>query len=166
MATKKTKTGKAAKTPTVRLSKSIPEESTGFVFWQVNNMWQRAVNAALQAQDITHVQFVILASIAWLGRGEEQVTQVRVARHARTDVMMTSKVVRTLEDKGLLTRSNHPTDTRAKCVALTPTGASVLQRAFRVVEKVDAEFFSVLGGSADMFLFHLNNLILANREEQ
>lgn len=159
------KTTKKTKTASVRLSKNIPEESVGFSFWQVSNMWQRTVNAALQAQDLTHAQFVILASIAWLERNGETVTQVRVARHAKTDVMMTSKVVRTLEEKNFITRKEHSTDTRAKCVALTSAGASVLQRSFKIVEKIDTEFFSVLGGSTETFRFHLNNIILANREE-
>lgn len=159
------KAKKTTKATAVRFSKSVPEESIGFLFWQVSHAWQRNINAALQSQNLTHAQFIMLASIAWLQRNGEEVTQVQVSQHAKTDVMMTSKVVRTLEEKNFITRKEHPADTRAKSVALTPAGKSVLQRALKTVEKIDTEFFSVLGGSTDTFRFHLNNIILANKEE-
>ena len=76
------------------------EESTGLLLWQVTNRWQAAQRAALQPFGLTHVQFVLVASLAWLG-AEGPVTQRQLADHAGTDPMMTSQVVRTLVDKGL-----------------------------------------------------------------
>jgi DNA-binding MarR family transcriptional regulator len=57
--------------------------------------------AVLKEHDLTHVQFVLLANVWWLGDGP---TQRRLAEHAGTDPMMTSQVLRTLEGKGLVTR--------------------------------------------------------------
>jgi DNA-binding MarR family transcriptional regulator len=57
---------------------------------------------------------------------------------------MTSQVVRTLEEKGLLTRTIHPTDTRARLLKLTPTGHEITQQAFTLVETADATFFESL----------------------
>ena len=72
-----------------------PEESTGLLLWQVTNRWQAAQRAALKPFGLTHVQFVLLASLAWLG-ADGPVTQQQLAGHAGTDPMMTSQVVRAL----------------------------------------------------------------------
>ena len=94
---------------------------------------------------LTHVQFVLLASVAWLGHVDDALTQVKLAAHAKTDVMMTSKVLRTLESKGLVHRNAHPVDTRAKSLFVTTQGHELLTRAIKVVNAVDSEFFGVLG---------------------
>ena len=124
--------------------------SPGFVLWQVAAVWQRALRAALAEVGLTHAQFVLLASAWWLEehaaeRGGEPVTQVLVAAHARTDVVMTSEVLRTLERKGLLRRLRHPTDARAKHIALTPAGRRLARRAVALVEAADDAFFSARG---------------------
>ena len=46
---------------------STPEESTGLLLWQVTNGWQAAQRAALKPFGLTHVQFVLLAALTWLG---------------------------------------------------------------------------------------------------
>ncbi|MGF6898753.1 DNA-binding MarR family transcriptional regulator, partial [Nocardia sp. GAS34] len=97
------------------------DESPGLLLWQVTNRWQAAQRAALAPFDLTHVQFVLLAALTWLtGRsGGEPVTQRDIAAQAATDPMMTSQVLRALEQKGLLERRDHPTDRRAR--SLVPT---------------------------------------------
>jgi hypothetical protein len=59
-------------------------------------LWQRAVARALRPHRLTQVQYAILASLLWLTRREDHVTQVRLASHARLDVTMTSQVLRAL----------------------------------------------------------------------
>jgi MarR family transcriptional regulator, organic hydroperoxide resistance regulator len=81
-----------------------PNDNPGFLLWRVTNAWQRQIRAALEPLDLTHVQFVLLASLAWLSNQETSIPQVLLAGHANTDVMMTSQVVRTLEAKGYLAR--------------------------------------------------------------
>ncbi|MER6951743.1 MarR family transcriptional regulator [Nonomuraea sp. NPDC000554] len=121
-----------------------PGDSPGFLMWRVTLRWQRAVTAALAPLGLTHVQFVLLASIWWLNSQGEQPNQLSVARHADTDVKMTSQVLRKLEDKGLLVREVDPTDTRARRLALTSRGQELAQRAVATVEAADAEFFAQL----------------------
>ena len=123
-------------------------ESPGFLLWQATNLWQRRQKAALKELDLTHVQFVLLASLAWLSRNGEPVTQVRIAEHAKTDAVMTSEVLRTLQRKRLVERGPHPDDTRAKSLKLTPEGAAVVRRAVALVERTDREFFAPLNGDA------------------
>lgn len=135
-------------TPTVRRLRTrlrTPRESPGFLLWLVTNSWQRQLRAALDPIDLTHVQFVLLASLAWLSRNGEAVTQVRLAQQARTDVMMTSQVVRALERKGLVLRGAHPADNRARGLQVTPKGLRLVNKALRLVERADTRFFGAAG---------------------
>lgn len=121
---------------------ATPEESPGFLLWQVSNAWQRQQRAALQPLNLTHVQYVLLASLAWMTRQGEPVSQVQLAAQAMTDPMMTSQVVRTLEQKGLITRQIAAQDSRARALAVTPVGQELAAQATAVVEAVDAAFFA------------------------
>jgi DNA-binding MarR family transcriptional regulator len=129
---------------------ATPEESTGLLLWQVTNRWQAAQRAALQPFGLTHVQFVLTASLTWLG-ADGPVTQKQLADHARTDPMMTSQVVRTLQRRGLLERSPHPGDGRAWALSVTPEGRALVNRAIVAVEACDESFFGALGSGRAAF---------------
>jgi DNA-binding MarR family transcriptional regulator len=121
---------------------AVPEDSAGYLLWQVTHLWQRQVEATLTELDITHLQFVLLAGIGWLNNQGDLLTQVQLASFCKIDVMQVSQVVRKLEVKQLVNRSAHPTDTRAKILTLTATGSKKLNAALPLVEQLDAEFFS------------------------
>ncbi len=137
------------------------DDSPGFLLWQLTNLWQQRIRSALAPLGITHVQFVLLVSVAWLESTEVVVSQATLSRHARTDIMMTSQVVRTLEEKGLVTRTFHPTDTRAKVVVLTAEGRKIAQQALSVIETVNEQFFEELGEQASTFVRLMQLLIEA-----
>jgi DNA-binding MarR family transcriptional regulator len=121
-----------------------PNESPGFLLWHATLRWQRAIAAALAPLELTHVQFVLLACTWWLNEQGEEPNQLAVARQAGTDVKMTSQVVRTLEQKGLVERRTDPVDTRAKRLRVTAQGAALAPRAIAVVEQTDAAFFAAV----------------------
>jgi DNA-binding MarR family transcriptional regulator len=126
------------------------DESPGFLLWQVTNRWQAAQRAALKPFDITHVQFVLLASLTWLGTSgttgrSSTVSQRELAQHAATDPMMTSQVLRVLEARGLVVRAPHPTDGRAWSLQVTARGRALANRAVVAVEACDDAFFAPLG---------------------
>ncbi len=127
------------------------EDSSGFLLWQVTNLWQRELKKALEQYDLTHSQYVLLASTHWLTLHGKDVTQVLLSTHTKIDPMTTSTVLRTLQTKGLLARKEHPTDTRAKTVALTDAGKNVIKQAVITVEDFDRKFFSVLGNDTALF---------------
>ncbi len=143
---------------------SSTEESPGLLLWQVTNRWQAAQRAALKPFDLTHVQFVLLAALTWLGTGEP-VTQRRLADHAGTDPMMTSQVVRALERRQLLVRSAHGTDGRARSLSVTDAGAALANRAIVAVESCDEAFFGPLGGARSSFTRALAVLSPARRPD-
>ena len=120
------------------------DESTGLVLWRVTNAWQAAQRAALKPFGLTHVQFVLLASLTWLDSAEP-VTQQALAAHAGTDPMMTSQVLRVLEQRGLVSRHPHPTDARARALRVTAAGRALANRAIAPVESCDAAFFGASG---------------------
>lgn len=135
------------------------EDSSGFLLWQVTNLWQREIKKALEEYDLTHSQFVLLASTLWLSSQKQDVTQIVLSQHTKIDPMTTSTVLRTLQSKGLLVRQEHSTDTRAKTVALTDNGVKVAQLAVKAVEKFDKQFFEPLGDNVQSFNGYLQKLL-------
>ena len=133
------------------------DESPGLLLWQVTNQWQAAQRAALKPFDITHVQFVLLATLTYL-EASGPVTQKALADLAATDPMMTSQVVRTLESRELIHRPAHPTDRRARALAVTEAGRHLANRAVIAVEACDAAFFAGLGDDLPVFTKALRTL--------
>lgn len=125
-------------------------DSPGLTLWQVTNRWQAVMRTALAPHGLTHVQYVLLASLVWMRAQdpERPISQAELAEWAATDVMMTSQVVRALESKGFVERSRHPVDGRA--VALRPTveGTARARAATRDVESADAGFFAPVEDAA------------------
>ena len=135
------------------------EESSGFLLWQVTNLWQREIKKSLEQYGITHSQFVLMASTHWLTLHEMEVTQIVTSNHTKIDPMTTSTVLRTLQQKGLIKRQEHLTDTRAKTVALTEYGIEIVKKAIVTVETFDHQFFSLLGNNVKNFNEFLQNLL-------
>lgn len=135
------------------------EDSTGFLLWQVTNLWQREIRKALEPYDLTHSQFVLMASIHWMTLHKQDVTQILLSAHTKIDPMTTSTVLRTLQTKGHLQRQEHLTDTRAKTVGLTDNGKKIIKQAIKTVEAFDKTFFRKLGEKAGTFNKQLLTLL-------
>ncbi|MGQ4335402.1 MarR family winged helix-turn-helix transcriptional regulator [Streptomyces hayashii] len=118
-----------------------PGDSPGLLLWHATLRWQRDLAAVLAPLGLTHVQFVLLACAWWLNSQGEHPNQLTLARQAGTDVKMTSQVLRTLEQKGLVEREVDPADTRAKRLRVTDAGADLAPRAIAAFELADARFF-------------------------
>jgi DNA-binding MarR family transcriptional regulator len=119
-----------------------PNDSPGFLLWHATLRWQRGIARALAPLDLTHVQFVLLACTWWLNEQGEHPSQIALAAQAGTDIKMTSQVLRSLERKGLVEREVDASDTRARRLHVTRSGARLAPRAIAVVEQVDADFFA------------------------
>lgn len=123
----------------------------GFLLWQAGNAWQRKMKSVLDPLGITHVQFLLLDSLEHLGGLKHPVSQVTLARVAGTDVMMTSKVIRLLETKKLVTRKISKTDARIYLLELTREGSRTLAKAKNLVSKTEDKIFSKLSLKQDKF---------------
>lgn len=136
-----------------------PDDSPGYLLGQLTMLWQRKLKRVLDPLDLTHTQFVLLAALGWLSLENDAVTQTDIANQGNADRMMVSKVLRTLEEKGFITRQEHQTDTRAKIIKLTSNGEIVLQKALILVESTDVEFFAVLDTKLPSFNSNMLQLI-------
>lgn len=143
-----------------------PDDSPGYLLGQVTMLWQRRQKKILDPLDLTQTQFVLLAALGWLQKRSSSVTQVDIANQSNSDRMMVSKVLRTLEEKGHVTRQEHSLDTRAKSIRLTRKGGNLLQKALIEVEKADQDFFATLGGSLPGFNKNLLRLISEHNMSQ
>jgi MarR family transcriptional regulator, organic hydroperoxide resistance regulator len=141
-----------------------PEDSPGFLLWQVTNSWQRRIRHALKEIGLTHVQFVLLTATNWLNDANLLTTQSNIAKFAHTDVMMTSQVIRTLEGKRLVTVEENPSDTRAHLLKVTPAGKRLVKRALELVEDADGKFFGPLARDSVGFVGMLKLLIESEKQ--
>ena len=139
------------------------EDSSGFLLWQVTNLWQRKIKKALEPFNLTHSQFVLMASMHWLSIQKQELTQIVLSNHTKIDPMTTSTVLRTLQTKGLVKRQEHEKDTRAKTVVLTDSGTELVKKAVVVVEKFDNDFFSLL--NEHLYDFNKNLELLLNNKD-
>lgn len=141
-----------------------PGESTGYLLWQTTMVWQRQINRVLSKIGLTHTQFVIMASLGWLLRKKEEVSQKDIAIQSNTDRMIVSKVLRTLQKNELIQRKESQKDTRSKLVFLTQEGVIRLQDALKLVEKTHSDFFSVIEKDIQ-FNKTLSKIITSNIEK-
>ncbi|HEV3223996.1 MarR family winged helix-turn-helix transcriptional regulator [Pedobacter sp.] len=141
-----------------------PNNSPGYLLGQLTMLWQRKQKKVLDPLDLTHTQFVLLAAVGWLSKKSKAVTQIDIANQSNADRMMVSKVLRTLEEKGFISRQEHETDTRAKTIRLTANGGVILQKAIIKVENADLAFFATLDTKISSFNRNMLRLIDKNSE--
>lgn len=141
-----------------------PNDSPGYLLGQLTMLWQRKLKKVLDPLDLTQTQFVLLAALGWLSKKNDVVTQIDIANQSNADRMMVSKVLRTLQDKGFITRQEHETDTRAKTIRLTTDGEVVLQKALIEVENADLDFFATLDHQLPGFNKSMVQLITKNTD--
>jgi DNA-binding MarR family transcriptional regulator len=139
-----------------------PEDSPGFLLWQLTNQWQQQQRKALAKLKLTHAQFVVLAGLLWLStHTEEDITQSQLAELTQIDKMMVSDLMVTLMQKKLLQRSRHSTDSRAYALSLTAKGRKLVLKAIPVVEGIDIQFFSSKAATLVQFKRVLDKLAKA-----
>ncbi|MDR1367258.1 MAG: MarR family transcriptional regulator [Candidatus Accumulibacter sp.] len=139
--------------------KNDADASTRLIFIRAYNKWHAVIRNELRTLGITHPKFVVMTVLNFLSQSDEFVTQASIARLADMDVMSVSQVVRGLEEKACLVRTDNPRDTRANAVRLLEKGREMIVRALPIVEKIDEDFFGVLSNDEKAFRNHLHRLI-------
>ena len=122
-----------------------PEDNDGYLLWQLAHGWMRCLNRALLSTELTHLQFSVLGSAAWLSQDGCAPSQVGIAEFCAMDPMLISKTIRTLERKKLVRRHGDVRDTRIKLVSITSKGEQILLRVIPLVERAYADFVGPLG---------------------
>ena len=132
--------------------------SPGYLLWLMSNKWQAQQRRALKPFDLTHVQFVLLASLVY-APGGQKLTQIQLAERTETDPMMTSQVVRKLEAKGFIQRTPNIEDKRAFNLEATDKGTELTKRAIVAVEAVDSKFFEAIETDMSDFVEMMRKLV-------
>ena len=125
---------------------------------RVYNKWHSMIKKELKKMNLTHPQFVVLASLAYLSQDSNEVTQVMISKLSGIDVMTVSQILNLLEKNDFVKRKEHSKDTRAKAVILNKKGEEVLQKAVPLVEQIDEIFFEKLDTDEEQFKHFLARL--------
>jgi DNA-binding MarR family transcriptional regulator len=100
---------------------------------------------------VTADQFVLLATLA---RGHA-LTQRELAARMPSDPSTVRAMLVLLEKRGLVSRSTHPTDGRAKTVALTESGLRKFRRVFKAGQAIRDQMVSSLSAEESRLLVTL-----------
>ena len=138
--------------------KDNSEKSTGLLFMRVYNKWHFLIKKELKRINLTHPQFVVLASLVYLSQNGDEVTQVMISKLSGIDVMTVSQILSLLEKHDFVKRKEHSRDTRAKAVTLNKKGEEVLQKAVPLIEQIDELFFGKLDDDEEQFKHFLSRL--------
>jgi DNA-binding MarR family transcriptional regulator len=111
----------------------------------------RRSEAAFASHGVTADQFVLLAT---LNRGHA-LTQRELARRMSSDPSTVRAMLVLLERRGLVEREAHPTDARARTVALTAKGGRAFKQLWSASEPIRAQMLDVLGPTETEILFGL-----------
>ena len=125
---------------------------------RVYNKWHSIIKKELKKMNLTHPQFVVLASLAYLSQNGNEITQIMISKLAGIDVMTISQILSLLEKQNFVKRKEHSKDTRAKAVILNKKGEEVLQKAVPLVEQIDEVFFGKLDKDEKQFKHFLARL--------
>ena len=125
---------------------------------RVYNKWHSMIKKELKKMNLTHPQFVVLASLAYLLQDSDEVTQVMISKLSGIDVMTVSQILNLLEKNDFVKRKEHSRDTRAKAVILNKKGEEALQKAVLLVEQIDEIFFEKLDTDEEQFKHFLARL--------
>jgi DNA-binding MarR family transcriptional regulator len=125
-----------------------PNPTTGFLLWRLSMRWRVLVDRALADLGLTHAQYVVLGPLYAMNRRDQQPSQRELADYAGMEAIYVSKLVRSLEQAGLLERTTHPDDTRAVQLRLTAEGMTVAEQTIEVAGDILERLLLPLGGSS------------------
>lgn len=140
-----------------------PEDSPGFLLWQTTMLWQRKIKKALEPFEVSHAQFVVMALLLWFEAHRYDSTQITLASWSKLDKMTVSKALKKLAAMGLVDRKEHAKDTRAKSMALTSKGKTLIRKLVPIVEQIDENFFAKITKNDEKALISFfNELVKSN----
>lgn len=104
-------------------------DEVGNLIRKIMKMWRRAVSRRIEEFNVTVPQLELLGAILYLKSEGIETTQIALSQETDTDPMTTSTIIRNLQKKGLITRKESKTDTRARIVDLTEEGSKIVHES-------------------------------------
>lgn len=111
------------------------EDDIGYLIWKIMKFWQRGKHRILDEYGITVSQMEVMGAIYKRKNDQNEVTQILLSQDTDIDPMTVSTIIRNLQKKGLITRKESETDTRARVVELTKAGNDLLEKAVKKVKR-------------------------------
>lgn len=142
-----------------------PESSPGFLLWQTTMIWQRQIKKALEIHEISHAQFVIMATLLWFEAHNYDTTQTLIINWSKLDKMTVSKSLKKLVIMDLVNRIEHEADTRAKKVSLTKEGKKLVHKLVPIIEKIDENFFGKVSNLEQKNLINILSKLTTHTDE-
>ncbi len=112
-----------------------PNDDIGYLIWRVTKYWQRGKHKLLDEFGLTTAQLELLGAICHMSSHNIEATQIALSQETEIDPMTTSTVLRNLQKKGLISRRESTTDTRARIVELTTDGSELFAKAITKVKE-------------------------------
>lgn len=112
-----------------------PNDEIGFLIWRVSKYWQRGKHKLLDEFGLTGSQMELLGAIYHLSKQKIEATQILLSQETEIDPMTTSTILRNLQKKGYISRRESTTDTRARIVEVTDSGAALFEKAVLKVKE-------------------------------
>lgn len=118
-----------------------PNNDISFLIWRIMKHWQRGKQRLLDEFGITGSQMELLGAICYMSKHKMEATQIILSQETEIDPMTTSTILRNLQKKGLISRRESTTDTRARIVEVTNEGSDLFFRVKAKIEERQEELF-------------------------
>ncbi|WLW54395.1 MarR family winged helix-turn-helix transcriptional regulator [Streptomyces sp. YU58] len=128
------------------MSDALRNATPGHLVWLLSNRWRTAMDQALAPLDLTHAQYVLLASLSGMERSGARPSQRELADFTGLEALYVSKLARSLEAAGLVRRARDAEDTRVVRLALTDAGRAAVRPAIDAVQVLLDRLLGPLGG--------------------
>jgi DNA-binding MarR family transcriptional regulator len=117
----------------------------GYTLLHAAQTWRTEATAVLKPHGLTVPQFLVVMALFRQARHEwAPLTQSEVAVRLGMDANTASQIVRGLERRGLLERTTHPSDARARALNLTTLGLETARAASADARRLNDTYFSVV----------------------
>ena len=124
---------------TMELGKA--QDDIGYLLWCIMKTWQRGKHKVLDEYGVTASQLEVMGAIYGCSEEHKEITQVVLSQETNIDPMTISTILRNLQKKSLVERTESLTDTRARVVKFTNEGEELFVKALtRVKEEQEILF--------------------------
>ena len=117
----------------------------GYTLMHAAQTWRTEATTVLKPHGLTVPQFLVVMALYRQARHEwAPLSQVDITTQLGMDANTTSQIVRGLERRGILHRTAHPDDARARALTLTPAGLETCRNASADARGLNDTYFSVI----------------------
>ncbi|HEY5230078.1 MAG TPA: MarR family transcriptional regulator [Galbitalea sp.] len=139
----------------------------GYVLLHAAQTWRTEATAVLGPHGLTVPQFLVVMALFRQARHDwAPLTQADLGVRLGMDANTTSQIVRGLERRGLVQRTQHPDDARALALALTLAGLENARAASADARRFNDTYFSVVSPDQLVALGHTLEILSTESEKR